>query len=112
MNDLFHAPQTAGVCDTFRVTLEVLAKLRGYGNRLSEKIISAPAPENLDALENVIDRLLLESRNAEQLIRLTQRFQLVDRLDLETIVDFLGCLRTDTRNLDSSSSTDWTWKRS
>src|SRR4030095_3015770 len=74
------------------------AQLRGDGNDSAEQIISSPPAIELDATENVIDRFLLETGNAVQLVRLAQGFELFDGLNAELIVDLLCCLRTDARN--------------
>src|SRR5579883_2162509 len=106
MHDFFHAPQTAGVRNPFGVRLEIFAELCRDRNRTPEQIIPAPAAVNIDALENIVERLLLEPGNGQQLIRLAQRFQFFDRLNAEAVVNFLRGLRTDARNLDHLRETE------
>src|SRR5690242_14641663 len=106
VNDLFHSPEAPAKSDAIGVTFEIFAELLGDRERPAEKVIAATATENLDTFEDVVDRLLFEPRHAEQLLRLAKRFQVFDRLNPKEVVDLLGGLRTDTRNLDHLGQTE------
>ena len=101
MNDFLHAAQTAGVSHSFGLGLEVLAKLRRDGNRAPEQVIPSSAAVNIDAFQDVIDGLLFEARNAEKLVCLAERFEFLDCLNAKRVIDLLGGLGADTRDLDN-----------
>ena len=100
MNNLFHSAQAARVCDTLGAPFEILTKLSRKRDRAAQQIISFSSAIQPDSAEDVIDGLLLESWNAHKLVGLADRFEIFDRFDAKSIVDFLRRLRADTRNLD------------
>jgi len=98
MNDFFHPSKTAPISDTVGETLEIFAKLLRDGHRSSEKIVALALPIKINAAEHVVDGFLLEAGDAEKLVRLAKRLEILDGLDAETIVDFFCRLRPDTGN--------------
>ena len=58
-------------------------------------------PDDLNAVNDVVDGFLFESGNGEQLSRTCQLFEMLDILDVKSIVDFLRGLRADAGNGDN-----------
>ena len=63
MNNLFHPPQAASVRDALGRAFEIFAKLSCKRDRPAQQIISSSSAVQLDSAEDIIDGLLLESRN-------------------------------------------------
>src|SRR5213594_2352796 len=63
MNNLFHTPQAASVRDALGRAFEISAKLPCKRDRPAQQIISSSSAVQLDSAEDIIDGLLLESRN-------------------------------------------------
>ena len=56
------------------------------------------SPDDFDAVNDVVDRLLFESGNGEQFAGPRQFFEMIDILDVKSVVDFLRGFRPDTGN--------------
>ena len=107
MNDFFHPPNTACISHAAGKAFEIFAELLRDGHRSSEQIIALAFAIEVNAAEHVVDGFFLEAGDAEKLVGLAERFQILDRLDAKSIVDFLRRLRPDTRNLDKPGQAWW-----
>ncbi len=100
VDDFLHPAQAAGISHTFGVFLEIAAELSCDRHCPSQQIIATAPAIDLDPFQDVLDGLLFESWNSEQLVRFTKRFQLFDRLNLESVVNFFCRLGTYAGNFD------------
>ena len=71
VNNLFHAAKAAGVRHAVDVALEVLAQLCRNRRRSSQQVVPSSPAIHVDTFQNVIDRLLFETRNAKELAGFT-----------------------------------------
>ena len=98
MHDLLHAPETSGIGYSLRMRFQVSADLSSDGHRLAEQVVPPAAAIQLNAAQDVLDRLLFEARHTQQAVGSAESFQLFDSLNAELVVNLFRCLWAHTWN--------------